>query len=79
MGKFRDGKIHPIPGHSMPLATIGVFVLGLGWFGFNPGSTMAADPEAIARICITTNSAAAAGLLASTIAGGSPLGNRISA
>jgi len=67
MGKFRDGKVHPIPGHSMPLATIGVFVLWLGWFGFNPGSTMAADPEAIARICITTNSAAAAGLLASTI------------
>jgi Amt family ammonium transporter len=67
IGKFRDGRIHPIPGHSMPLATIGVFVLWLGWFGFNPGSTMAADPEAIARICVTTNSAAAAGLLSSTI------------
>ena len=67
IGKFRGGKVHPIPGHSMPLATIGVFVLWLGWFGFNPGSTMALDPEAIARICITTNSAAAAGLLSSTI------------
>ncbi len=67
IGKFRDGKVHPIPGHSMPLATIGVFVLWLGWFGFNPGSTMAADPEAIARICLTTNSAAAAGVLASTL------------
>jgi ammonium transporter, Amt family len=67
IGKFRDGRVHPIPGHSMPLATIGVFVLWLGWFGFNPGSTMAADPEAIARICVTTNSAAAAGLLSSTL------------
>jgi Amt family ammonium transporter len=67
IGKYKDGKIHPIPGHSMPLATLGAFVLWLGWFGFNPGSTMAADPGAIARICITTNSAAAAGLLSSTI------------
>lgn len=67
IGKFRGGRIHPIPGHSMPLATIGVFVLWLGWFGFNPGSTMALDPEAIARIAVTTNSAAAAGLLSSTI------------
>lgn len=67
IGKFRDGRIHPIPGHSMPLATIGVFVLWLGWFGFNPGSTMALNPEAISRICVTTNSAAAAGLLSSTI------------
>jgi Amt family ammonium transporter len=67
IGKYKDGRIHPIPGHSMPLATIGVFVLWLGWFGFNPGSTMAADPGAIARICVTTNSAAAAGLLSSTV------------
>jgi Amt family ammonium transporter len=51
----------------MPLATLGAFILWLGWFGFNPGSTMAADPEAIARICITTNSAASAGILSSTI------------
>ncbi|MBN1398121.1 MAG: ammonium transporter [Bacteroidetes bacterium] len=67
MGRYKDGKVNPIPGHSMPLATIGAIVLWLGWFGFNPGSTMAADPEAIARICITTNSGAIAGLLSSTI------------
>jgi Amt family ammonium transporter len=67
VGKYKDGAIHPIPGHSMPIATLGAFVLWLGWFGFNPGSTMAADVEAIARICITTNSAAAAGILSSTI------------
>jgi len=66
LGKYRDGKIHPIPGHNMTNATIGVMILWLGWFGFNPGSTMAADPEAISRIILTTNSAAIAGLLVST-------------
>jgi Amt family ammonium transporter len=60
LGKFKDGKVHPIPGHNMSTATIGVFVLWLGWFGFNPGSTMAADPLAISHIAVTTNTAAAA-------------------
>lgn len=68
LGKYNpDGSVNPIPGHSMTLATLGVFVLWLGWFGFNPGSTMAAIPEDIARICVTTNLAAAAGALAATI------------
>ncbi|MFZ1289269.1 MAG: ammonium transporter [Melioribacteraceae bacterium] len=66
IGKYSGGKIHAIPGHNMTSATIGVMVLWLGWFGFNPGSTMAADPEAISRIIITTNSAAIAGILVST-------------
>ncbi len=66
IGKYRDGKIFPIQGHNMTSATLGALVLWLGWFGFNPGSTMAADPESIARICITTNSAAIAGILTST-------------
>ncbi len=66
IGKFRDGKIFPIQGHNMTSATLGALVLWLGWFGFNPGSTMAADPESISRICITTNSAAVAGILTST-------------
>ena len=66
IGKYRDGKISPIPGHNMTSATLGALVLWLGWFGFNPGSTMAADPGSIARICITTNSAAIAGILSST-------------
>ena len=67
-GKYRkDGSINPIPGHNMSLATIGCFILWLGWFGFNPGSTMAADPGAIAHIAVTTNSAAAAGILGATI------------
>lgn len=67
-GKYSEnGKINPIPGHNIPIATIGTFVLWLGWFGFNPGSTMAADPKAIAHVCITTNTAAAAAILSSTI------------
>lgn len=67
LNKYRDNKIYPIPGHSMTSATVGVFVLWLGWFGFNPGSTMAADVNSISRIVITTNSAAIAGILSSTI------------
>ncbi len=68
LGKYNpDGTVNPIRGHSMTLATIGVFVLWLGWFGFNPGSTMAAIPQDIARICVTTNLAAAAGAVAATI------------
>jgi Amt family ammonium transporter len=66
-GKYGDdGKIHPIPGHNLSIATIGAFVLWLGWFGFNPGSTMAADPKAISHILMTTNTAAIAGTLSST-------------
>jgi Amt family ammonium transporter len=67
-GKYSDnGKINPIPGHNLAIATIGCFVLWLGWFGFNPGSTMAAIPHDIARIAITTNSAAAAAVLSATL------------
>ncbi len=68
-GKYgRNGRISAIPGHSLPLATIGAFVLWLGWFGFNPGSTMAAEPGAISHILMTTNTAGIAGLLTSTAA-----------
>ncbi len=67
-GKYaEDGSIRPIPGHNLSLATLGTFVLWLGWFGFNPGSTMSADPQAISHIVITTNTAAAAAVLSSTI------------
>jgi Amt family ammonium transporter len=65
-GKFRGGKVFPIPGHNMSLATLGAMILWLGWFGFNPGSTMAADPAAIASIALNTNMAAAAGCLSAT-------------
>jgi Amt family ammonium transporter len=67
VGKYtKDGKINPIPGHNMSLAVIGLFVLWLGWFGFNPGSTMAADAGAISHIVMTTNSAAVVAALTAT-------------
>ena len=67
VGKYtKDGKMNPIPGHNMSLAVIGLFVLWLGWFGFNPGSTMAADPSAISHILMTTNTAAIVAVLTST-------------
>lgn len=64
-GKFLPGgKIRPIPGHNMTSAALGVLVLWLGWFGFNPGSTMAAgNGSAIAHILVNTNMAAATGAL----------------
>jgi len=68
IGKYsKDGKVLPLPGHSIALATLGVFVLWFGWFGFNPGSTMAADAGAIGRIAVATNTAAAAAAIAASI------------
>jgi ammonium transporter, Amt family len=62
LGKFLpDGKIKPILGHSMPLATIGVFLLFLGWFGFNGGSVLSAEPVAVSLVFVTTALAGAAG------------------
>ena len=62
-GKFTaDGKAKAIPGHNIPLAALGVFILWFGWFGFNPGSTTAAIPD-IAKIAVNTNLAAAAGTI----------------
>lgn len=68
LGKFKDGKVHPIPGHNMTSAALGVLILWLGWFGFNPGSTMAAmDGKAIAHILVNTNLAAAAASLSALV------------
>ena len=67
-GKYLPGgKIKPILGHSMPLATIGVFLLFLGWFGFNGGSVLSAAPEAVSLVFVTTALAAAAGGIASIV------------
>lgn len=66
-GKYFGGKILPIPGHSMPLATIGVFLLWLGWFGFNGGSVLSADPGAVSLVLVTTSIAASAGAVGAMI------------
>jgi Amt family ammonium transporter len=69
IGKFNpDGTANAIPGHSIPLASLGVFILWFGWFGFNPGSTLGVgDGSLIGRVAINTNLAAAAGAISSMI------------
>jgi ammonium transporter, Amt family len=72
VGKFGpNGEIHPMPGSSMPLATLGTFILWLGWFGFNGGSQLALgsleNASAVARIFVNTNTAAAAGVVTAII------------
>lgn len=66
IGKFKNGKVHPIPGHNMGMVTLGALILWLGWFGFNPGSTMGAAPIDIAHIALTTNMACAMAILTAT-------------
>ena len=71
-GKYGpNGEINPMPGSSMPLATLGMFILWLGWFGFNGASQLAmgtiADASSVARIFVNTNMAAAAGVIATMI------------
>jgi len=61
IGKFKDGKPQAIPGHNIPLATAGVLILWLGWFGFNGGSVLSADPTLTSLTLVTTCLAAAAG------------------
>ena len=70
IGKYdRDGKPRAIPGHNMSLAVIGLFVLWLGWFGFNPGSTMSfQNPADVMHILMTTNTSAIAAVLTATAA-----------
>ena len=63
IGKYVGNNVNAIPGSSMPLATIGVFLLWLGWFGFNGGSVLSADPGAVSRTLVTTCLAAAAGVI----------------
>lgn len=67
-GKYNaDGSITPILGHNMPLAALGVFILWLGWFGFNPGSTTSLDGGNFARVAVTTNLSAVGGVVSAMI------------
>jgi Amt family ammonium transporter len=71
LGKYKDGKVNPMPGSNLALATLGMFILWLGWFGFNGGSQLAmgsaGDVADISRIFANTNMAAAAGAVAALI------------
>ena len=68
-GKYdKDGNITPIPGSNMPMAAVGVCLLWLGWFGFNGGSVLSADPAATSLVLVTTCLAAASGGVAAMIA-----------
>ncbi len=71
LGKYKDGKINPMPGSNLALATLGTFILWLGWFGFNGGSQLAmgtvGDVADVSRIFANTNMAAAAGAIAALI------------
>jgi len=69
IGKYVDGQVVDKPGSSVPLATIGVFLLWLGWFGFNGGSVLSADPAAVSLVLVTTSLAAAAGAVGGAFMG----------
>ena len=72
LGKYRDGRVNPFPGSNLALATLGMFILWLGWFGFNGGSQLAmgtvGDVADVSRIFANTNAAAAGGAVAALIA-----------
>ncbi len=71
LGRFVNGKSIPMPGHSLPIAALGVFILWFGWYGFNPGSQLAfqatSDIDATMHVAVTTTLAAAAGGLCATL------------
>ena len=67
IGKYVDGKVMPIMGHNMPLVTIGVFLLWLGWFGFNGASALNADPSKVSLVLVNTMIAASAAVVSSML------------
>ncbi|MGY0393428.1 ammonium transporter [Bizionia sp. KMM 8389] len=67
IGKYKNGKPQAIPGHNIPIATAGVFILWMGWFGFNGGSVLSANPEITSLTLVTTCLAAASGGLFAAI------------
>jgi len=69
IGKYVNGKVIDKPGSSIPLATLGVFLLWFGWFGFNGGSVLSADPGAASLVLVTTALAASAGAIGGAVTG----------
>lgn len=67
IGKYTDNVVNVIPGHSIPLGALGVFILWLGWFGFNGGSTLAADPTLVPLVIANTLLAASAAVLSTAL------------
>jgi Amt family ammonium transporter len=67
LGKYQNNTSLALPGHNLTTSTLGCFILWLGWFGFNPGSTLEADPNVITHLLLTTNMAAATGGIAATL------------
>ena len=67
IGKYVNGQVKAIPGHSLPLATLGVFLLWFGWYGFNGGSVLSADPGLVSLVFVTTSLAACAGAIGAFI------------
>jgi ammonium transporter, Amt family len=67
LGKYRDGKPTPIPGHHVPMVVVGTFILAFGWFGFNPGSTLAGTDLRISAVVVNTMLAGVAGAIASML------------
>ncbi|WP_111609973.1 ammonium transporter [Algoriphagus yeomjeoni] len=67
IGKYTSRGMTAIPGHNIPLATLGVFLLWFGWFGFNGGSVLSADPGLVSKVFVTTSMAAAAGAFGALI------------
>ena len=67
IGKFKDGKAQPIPGHHIPMVVVGTFILAFGWFGFNPGSTLAGTDLRISAVVVNTMLASVAGGLGAHI------------
>ena len=67
IGKYTKVGLKPIMGHNMPLAAIGVFLLWFGWYGFNGGSVLSADPGAVSYVFVTTSLSAAAGIVGSLL------------
>lgn len=67
IGKYTEKKVNVIPGHSIPLGALGVFILWLGWFGFNGASTLAADPTTVPNIITNTLLAASAGVISTAL------------